>query len=421
MKLAVILVATWLASSAHATTLSMRIAVEPEALLPGIPPSLRVSVTNHGSEPAEMPARVALQVIPPRGQPFIAYSTLRGDELTMNLPAEPPLILAARETRDVSLWSGDSWFAADERFRTSGTFQFQLVADSELDSQRLSALSRIVDQDGLVQPLISNETTFSVVEPTGADLAVWNVMKAQGTLCSAQATELIWSDYPTSRYAAYCVRNQNDPDVLKRIAGYEASLAKNPHPYWADGYRLGIAQFWVSRASGLIDHDIEAAVDAYDRARAILEPLAKRAAAPEHRYDATQLLELRVRSRDEVVERHRAAHGSGDRSLRIYVSCHQNLPGGERSVWFGYNTPNQKPIDVPVGRDNKLTPPPFSRGQPTRFEPGIVDFAFPIVTKEPVLVWHLQGKTVQFKVPGSTECPPGFDPEDPSTWPDEDR
>lgn len=408
MRAALLIFTTCIAFAAEASSIALRIAAEPDALLPGLVPVLRIWITNDGSSAVEIPARVALQVIPPRGDAFIAYTSMRGDNWTTELAEKSPLTLAPGETRDLSFWSRDEWFGSDARFRTTGTFRLQVVADRNLDSGKLQGLTRILDQPGLHQPVVSNEATFTALEPAGADLAVWNAMRGESETCSAATTELIWQQYPASHYTAYCVRNVNDADDLKQIAGYEAALAREPHPYWAEAYGLNIALAWISRGSGLIARNVEEAVNAYDRARAILEPLSRKALSPETQRSATELLAARVRTREQVLERHRASAGDDDRRIRTYVTCFESLPEGVRRVWFGYNNPNSKPVDIPIGNDNKFTPAPFDRKQPTTFKAGIFDFAVNVVTREPVLVWHLQGKTTQFKVPDARECPEGF-------------
>lgn len=408
-----LLLSVCIALAAHASSVTLRIAADPDAQLPGLAPVLRVWVTNHGSTPAEVPTRVALRVVPPAGEPFFAYAQLRDDVRTLELVSKKPLIVGAGETQDLSFWSRDDWFGADGRFRAIGVFRLQLVADDRLDP----AAPAILGASGTIEPLLSNETVLTMVEPTGVDLAVWTAMKEDDEICSAAITQLIWQQYPGSRYAAYCVRDRNDADELKQIAGYEASLAMNPPAYWADAYRLNIADAWISRGSQLVEESVDAAVDAYDRARSILEPLSRKALAPTHRREAARYLESRVRDRKQVVALHNSLHGeAGDDAILFGVTCSETLPGGARKVWFGYNNPASEPIDLPVGKDNKFTPAPFDRNQPTRLMPGHFVFAFPVITKEPVLTWHLQGKTGQFKAGETRECPKGYDPDDPETW-----
>ena len=398
--------------------ITMRIAVEPEAMLPGIFPSLRIWITNSSTEPVEVPSLVALQVIPPRGEPFIAYAGLRGEERTLNLVSKDSVVVKPGETRDVSFWSPDDWFGTDPRFLAVGAFRLQVIADHNLDSLKLHGLTRVMEQSGLVQPLVSNETTFTVVEPRGADLAVWTVMKANGSTCTDEVTELIWREYPTSRYAAYCVRHSGDQ--LPDIAAYEAALAKEPHPIRAESYRLNIAHGWLNLAWKLTTSDVDASSDAYERARRLLEPIAREGLSPQHRRTAREYLHD-VMTRDQVEEFYKIKHGWNDAPVRLHYTCYETLPDGNRKVWFGYTNPNRKPKEIAIGNDNKVTPPPFDRGQPTRFKPGTFDVAFHVITKEPVLVWHVQGKTTQFKISDAVACPKGFDPNDGETWTPEEE
>lgn len=399
--------------AAHASSVTLRITADPDTQLPGLVPVLRVWVTNHGSLPTEIPTRVALHVVPPSGEPFFAFAHLRDEVRTMELVSKPPLIVGAGETQDLSFWSRDDWFGADGRFRTIGVFRLQLIADDRLDP----AAPSVLDASGTIAPLLSNETVLTMVDPKGVDLAVWNAMKEENEICSAAVTQLIWQQYPGSRYAAYCVRDRNHSDELKQIAGYEASLAMDPPPYWADAYRLNIADAWISRGSQLVESDIDAAVNAYDRARSILEPLSRKALSPAHRREAARYIESRVRDREQVVALYNSLHGEpGDKKILFGITCSETLPGGVRKVWFGYNNPASESIDLPVGKDNKFTPAPFDRNQPTHFQKGRVVFAFHVVTNEPVLTWHLQGKTAQYKLSDAVECPKGYDPNDPETW-----
>jgi hypothetical protein len=82
------------------------------------------------------------------------------------------------------------------------------------------------------------------------------------------------------------------------------------------------------------------------------------------------------------------------------------MPGSGPSE-AGYGG-EKKRIDLPgaVGR---------ARAAPnrTRLMPGHFVFAFPVTTKEPVLIWHLQRKTGPFKAAETRERPQGYDPNDP--------
>lgn len=88
----------------HAVTLT--IAAEPERQLVGLSPALRIWVRNDGSTPVEVPVDAALQVVPPRGEAFVAYSGLRGEDRVLRID-DRPFTLAPGETRDVSFGGSD--------------------------------------------------------------------------------------------------------------------------------------------------------------------------------------------------------------------------------------------------------------------------------------------------------------------------
>jgi hypothetical protein len=424
MRIASLLLSVFLALTAGARSITLHIAVDPDRLLPRLTPYLQVWATNDSSSPAELPTKVALQVTSPSGQRFIAQYGTRSisddgssvPRYTMEFDTKPAVTLAPRESRDLTVWNGIDWLDTDDRFgNTIGTFRLQLVVDRGLNEEKLEGLTRVVDQQGLIEPLLSNEVTMTFEEPKGADLEVSKFLEDEQFPCDA--AERIWRDYPTSRYAVYCPRDWNNrEDRLKQIAGYQAALALDPPPILAERYRINLADAWTSRAWVLHTKDLEGTIDAYDRARELLQPLAKHSILAGHREKAAEMLENEVKERDEIVEAYERAHGRNDLPLRSYAVCFEDLSGGARKIWFSYQNRNSVPMEVPLGNDNKFTPPPFDRKQSTTFKPGMNDFAFNIVTREPSLVWHLQGNTAHFKLPETRECPKGFDPNDRETW-----
>lgn len=398
---------------AHAVT--MTIAAVPERQLEPLAPALRIWIHNEGSTPVEVPVKVALQVIPPRGEPFVAFWSLRGEDRVTYIE-RGPFTLAPGETRDVSFSNQDNWFGADARFRTHGTFRLQLVADSGLDSLKLGAAKRVLDQPGLVSPLVSNETTFTFIEPTGAELEVRNLIKEMFRTNRAELEKIIWERYPDSAYAPYFVPDSGVHDPLKRIALMEAAIAKRPPQHVIDSYELMIADAWKARGSALANSDVDEAMAAYKRAESMYERLAKTAQSAWERERAAELLD-QIPERKYVVRRYNEAHGVIEKIVDPEYGCYQKLPDGQYKVWWGYQNIAREPLTIPVGVENKFTPPPFDRKQPTTFETGhLNEFAFSVITKEPVLTWHLQKKTVQFRVNESRECPEWFDPKDYRTW-----
>jgi hypothetical protein len=424
MNPVLIVLSLLLAVASPARAVTLQIAVELPSELPGLPRSIRAFLTNSGSEPVTVPLKAALQDTPPADKPYIAYTVLRGDDRIRELPVKAPLVLAPGETRDVSFWASasDGWFEADPRLLTIGEHRIQLVLDDALDSTRLGGVRRIQDQQGLTAPIVSNEATYTVLEPKGADLAVWNLIqeKRQGT-CAPEVTEVLWRDYPQSRYAAYCpieiVDSDEPPEVKarKQIAALEAALAKNPDPLRADWLRLRIADSEVSRGWALEQKDMEEALRAYSRARGIIEEVLRKAAPPQKDYALT--IRSGVRTREDLIKSANARRGIYDQTIEIDVTCAEALPGGKHGVWFQYANETPAPITVPIGVENKFTPAPFHRGQPSVFTAGFKYLAFRVDTSEPQLTWHLQKKTVlQIKPAEVRRCPEGFDPADSSTW-----
>jgi hypothetical protein len=407
-----------------AEAVTLQISVELPSELPGLPRTIRVSLTNTDTDPVTVPLKAALQDTKPDGERYIAYSGLRGEDRIRELPVKGPLVLAPGETRDVSFWAsaGDGWFEADPRLLTIGTHRVQLILDEGLDSTKLGGVSRIQDQPGLVAPIVSNETTYTVLEPEGADLAVWNLIqeKQQGT-CAPEVTDVLWRDYPQSRYAAYCpieiLNSAELPEVkaTKQIAALEAALARDPDPLQANWLRLRIADSEISLAWALERKNAEESLKAYGRAKALIDDLLNNGAPPQQAQ--ALILKTEIRTREDLVRSANARLGIYDETIRIHVRCAETLPDGRHRVWFGYSNRTPSTITVSNARENRFTPPPFDRGQPSSFQAGVHAVAFHVVTSEPHLTWHLQKKTVlQIKPAEVRRCPEGFDPDDFSTW-----
>ena len=91
--------------------------------------------------------------------------------------------------------------------------------------------------------------------------------------------------------------------------------------------------------------------------------------------------------------------------IGIFVTCVDAGPSTFTAT-FGYVNPNGASMTVPVGADNRLSPAPEDRGQPTTFIPGRVDTAFTVsaVPNGTNLVWTLNGRTATAGSSFTTNC-----------------
>jgi CSLREA domain-containing protein len=75
------------------------------------------------------------------------------------------------------------------------------------------------------------------------------------------------------------------------------------------------------------------------------------------------------------------------------LECVRYLGPGNYVARFGYNNPNSYEVGIALGADNKFTPAPENRGQPTLFAPGRQVKVFEVPFDGSNLVWTLNGKT----------------------------
>lgn len=82
--------------------------------------------------------------------------------------------------------------------------------------------------------------------------------------------------------------------------------------------------------------------------------------------------------------------------VRPILDCVYNNGDGTFTAFFGYSNPNTFAVDIPIGADNRFTPDPIDRGQPSRFEPGRTPWGqgFNVTWNgQGNLVWTLQNRT----------------------------
>ncbi len=80
--------------------------------------------------------------------------------------------------------------------------------------------------------------------------------------------------------------------------------------------------------------------------------------------------------------------------LRPILECVRDNGNGTYTAYFGYKSDWNAPLSVPIGANNKFTPNPQDRGQPTTFQPGRTAFypnaAFSVLFDGNNLVWSLK-------------------------------
>jgi hypothetical protein len=216
----------------------------------------------------------------------------------------------------------------------------------------------------------------------------------------------IWQSHPNSRYAAYCVPQVPGIDYEAAIANYEAAIDKNPNTPTAEAYRLIIAQHELWRMDRALSADsITTAIAASDRARVLLSPLARDASDPDTRREAAEKLRNDLLTREQMQHKIDVRKGVGPKEVIPLLSCLETRADGKKFVWFGFENETAHEIEVPIGAENKVTPPPFDRSQPTTFPPGYRNLAFAVAADTPHLTWHIQKRQFQVKVSEVAPCP----------------
>ena len=180
---------------------------------------------NNGSSPATISDRAALQVLTAEGEPSIPYgdNSDEGNSGGEGISAEMPLltsldssarsrVLAPGETKAFLVHEGlGRPFMCDARMNRPGTYRLRLVVDEGLSTFKLRDKTRVLDQEGLVSPLVSNEVVLTVKEPEGDDARAWALRdQRDGGSCrwnlNVLVAEKIWAAYPTSAYAFFATR-----------------------------------------------------------------------------------------------------------------------------------------------------------------------------------------------------------------------
>jgi hypothetical protein len=87
------------------------------------------------------------------------------------------------------------------------------------------------------------------------------------------------------------------------------------------------------------------------------------------------------------------------------LECVANNGDGSYTAYFGYKNDNSGPVAIPVGGQNKFSPNPAERGQPTVFQPGRQVGVFSVLFNGSNLVWTLNGRMATASTNPAQACP----------------
>jgi hypothetical protein len=96
--------------------------------------------------------------------------------------------------------------------------------------------------------------------------------------------------------------------------------------------------------------------------------------------------------------------------IQLSVKC-IDAEGPNFEAVFGYTNPNGQAVTITRGPENRFSPPPGDRGQPTEFQPGTVESAV-TVTGESSVTWTVSyaGRESSATEDCSTSQPPDTPP-----------
>lgn len=408
MKTAICLVVLVLVAIPASAEVTLTLSMAPDSGLPGIPATMHVVASNSSDAPAVVPTTVTLRVTRRDGQPSPAADDSSAPAVVATFPdtTGPLLTLAAREQRDLSFWSSPNsppWFHDKGELFAPGIYTLQLIADASLRERYGVHL-----QKPLPAVVVSNTVTYTVNTPTGDDLAVYRMIEQvpDGVSWQMELANDIWSKYPESTYAHW-VGPRIDASMTfeEKVTLLRAAIAKDLASVAANWQRWTLAYVYSNQCTQLTEQGkIDLAVDASDEARKLLDFVLKGTNDPELRKRAEEL-RSGLPTRDRIIRDYNIAAGHPLEELTPDLDCADDLMDGARRIHFGFINLTDHEWIVPVGENNKITPPPFDQGQPTRFPTGGVhDLAFSIVTSKPEITWHLDKTNLVVKVRDVPKC-----------------
>src|SRR5205823_6541308 len=174
-----------------------------QTTLPGIPVTFRITFTNPGTLPAEVPPHGLLVATDDADHPFLLWPKPIAFEM-VPVPAGGSAVV---ELRPRGSFNDGTYFVEEPRLNRPGEFRFHLVAGKFRHQSEDGGFG--TSESGIR----SSEVTLHVIEPVGIDLDVWRELSknrpdqwvrvwfpsASGWALSAR----IVREFPDSQYAGW--------------------------------------------------------------------------------------------------------------------------------------------------------------------------------------------------------------------------
>lgn len=298
----------------------IKLEIEPDNALPGVPVEFRMTVTNRSKVPVTVPPALKLHVRPANGKAFFANHgfphenpTLAAwpDEMGKAFRLKPGETRIFYEGIDGSL-GNPAWFW-EERLNRPGTYRLQIVSEPAPPQwQDVFRKPFVPPGDLIKEPIASSVAEFVVQEPAGEDAMVWKMMQtlAKGqwtarhfaTYGSRVAAEM-WKTYRTSGYLHDLATLITLDDRQEKTAALLAALAMKPDGSRADWIRVALASHYSNMAlETASDHgaDLKKAESFAQEARNLLAPLFGRVKSPSLLWSAERAMEA-VPNRNRIL------------------------------------------------------------------------------------------------------------------------
>jgi len=235
-------------SHAAQTWDQFRIALEviPQAPLPAIPVTFRITFTNPTDVPLALPPHALLIATNESGDTFPLDGSLKpifpGELRTTPVPPRDSAVI---DLRPRGSFNDDPYWLNEPRLNHPGHFQLQVVAGKFFSEHGI----RTVPESGIR----STAVDLHVVEPTGVDLTVWremfNVSKGQWSELFIAHPEgwafaaHVVRDFPDSQYAGWFAARGVHEKATESADALRSWLSQASHDQYTEGRELRLALF----------------------------------------------------------------------------------------------------------------------------------------------------------------------------------